>query len=99
MAENYMQDQNVRGYYDRWIHRETLIDHASDRERFYKFVKACVDYAGHKNLRRKLDTSILRLSLYDDLHSRYSEKAYDDITHEIVVLFEEVRDYEDTPFP
>ena len=99
MAEHYMKDDNVRKYYDKWITSPTLLDHPADRERFYKFVKASVDYAGHQNVRRNLDPSILRLHLYDDLHDRYSEEFYDDITHQIIDLFEHLLDYEDTAFP
>ena len=99
MAENYMGDKNVRNYYDKWISGPTLLDHPMDRERFYKFVKACVGYAGHGNLRRKLSTSILSSHLFDDLHSKYSEKDYDEIKHKIIALFEELLDYEDTAFP
>lgn len=99
MAEHYINDETVRKYYDMWISGPTLLDHPSDRERFYKFVKAGVSYAGHENVGRKLDTSILRLHLYDDLHDRCSEEYYDEITHEIIALFEHLLDYEDTAFP
>jgi len=97
--KNYMQDQDVRGYYDRWRKSPTLLDHPNDIEKFYKFVKKCVSFAGHKDTRKKLDTSILRLHLYDDLHGKYSEDYYDKITHEIIVLFEHLLEYEDTTLP
>ena len=99
MAKYYMDDENVRKYYDRWISSPTLLEHPTDKESFYKFVKACIGYAGHGNVVRKLDTSILRLHLYDDLHDRYSEEYYDEITHKIIVLFERLLNYEDTAFP
>ena len=99
MAKHYMDDDNVRKYYDMWISSPTLLDHPMDEKRFYKFVKACIDYAGHENVARKLDTSILRLHLYDDLHDRCSKEYYDEITHKIIVLFEHLPNYEDTAFP
>ncbi len=98
MAEHYMDDEVVKKYYTAWINSPTLLDHPMDTERFFRFVKACVAYAGHGNLLGKLDTSILRLHL-EDLHSKYSEEAYDDITHRIIVLFESILEYEDTDLP
>ena len=95
MAENYMRDQNIRQYYDFWIKGPTPLEHSLDRERFYKFVKACVSYAGGEDVQKKISPSYLRLHLYDDLHNIYSEKAYDEITHQIIVLFESLLEYED----
>ena len=106
MAENYMKDATVRGYYDRWIKTSlpdpgtpTPLGHPTDYYMFYAFVKACVQWAGHKDLRRRLDTSILRLHLYDDLHGRYTEEGYDLITSDIIILFENLVDYEATGYP
>ena len=97
MAENYMADPNVRKYYDRW--KTSPTSHPLDMRNFYKFVKACVQFAGHEDVRKKLDTSILRLHLYDAFHEQYSEENYDKFTHKIIVLFETLLDYEDTTFP
>jgi len=96
MVDNYMKDQNVNECYDMWINSPTLLDHGLDRERFYRFVKACVKYAGYQNIRKKIDTSILRTSLYNDLHEKCSQEGYDDITSEIVELFESLLEYEET---
>ena len=41
----------IKEYYDKWINGPTLLDHKLDRERFYRFVKACVNYAGSQNIR------------------------------------------------
>ncbi|MBA7574134.1 hypothetical protein ES708_15936 [subsurface metagenome] len=102
MAENYMKDEKVRRYYDFWI-KSALPDpgspnplgHPSDRRNFYAFVKACIQFAEHKDVRRKLSIDLLEAHLYDDLHGRYTEKGYDLIKHEIIALFENLLDYED----
>jgi len=99
MTENYMQDANVKKYFDRWINTPTPLGHPSDTRRFYQFVKACVDYAGHPNLSRKLSIHSLKLSLYDALHDKYPETAYENLVNEIVILFEHLIDYEDTVYP
>jgi len=99
MTENYMQDDNVKKYFNQWINSPTPLGHPFDTRRFYQFVKACVDYAGRPNLRRKLSIDILKLSLYDALHDKYSEKAYENLGDEIVILFEHIIDYEDTVYP
>ena len=106
MAENYMKDKTVRIYYDRWIETSlpdpgtpTPLGHPTDYYMFYAFVKACVQWAEHEDLRRKLDTSILRLHLYDDLHHRYTEEGYVLIRDKIIVLFEQLVDYEATGPP
>ena len=99
MTEHFMDDQSVKKHYDTWIKGATLLDHLLDRQRFYRFVKACVAYAGHQNVRGKLDTSILRLHLYDDLHGTRSEEAYDETSRPIIALFEDLLEYEDTAFP
>jgi len=96
MVDNYMKDQNIKEYYDKWINGPTLLDHKLDRERFYRFVKACVNYAGCQNIRRKIDTQILKAFLYDDLHGKCSQEGYEDITSEIVELFESLLEYEET---
>ena len=97
MGENYMKDPVVREHYEKWVHREVpLGTNKLDREYFYRFVKACVRYAGKGNLRRKLDTDLLKLSLYDDWRERYPEKVYDEMIYKAAVLFETLLSYEDT---
>ncbi len=95
MAENYMADETVKKYYRRWINSPTLLGHPSDTRNFYQFVKACVQFAEHKDVRRKLSIDLLKAHLYDDLHDKYSEEAYDLIRNEIIVLFENILGYED----
>lgn len=96
-AKNYMNDVTIRKYYQRWALSPTI--HAADMENFYKFVKACVRFVGHGDLGRKLDISHLRAHLYDSFHDKYTREDYDEFTHKIVVLFEHLRDYEDTTLP
>jgi len=95
--ENYMIDETVRKYYEAWARSPTT--HPLDRQRFYQFVKACINHVGHGDLGRKLDISYLKLSLYDSFHDEYNEEYYDEFVHDIAVLFEHLRDYEDTAFP
>ena len=99
MAENYMNDQNVRDYYDRWIHSPTLLDHVMDRERFYMFVKACVNYVGHPDVAKKINLEFLRDQLFDDFCDGRTDKAYEGIKHKIISLFEILIEYENTPSP
>jgi hypothetical protein len=96
-VKNYMDDETVRKYYQTWALSPTT--HPMDMEKFYKFVKACVRFAGHEDLGRKLDITYLRAHLYDSFHDKYTEEYYDKFTHKIVVLFEHLRDYEDTTLP
>jgi len=104
MAENYMKDSNVRQYYNFWINGPTLFEHIRDRERFYKFVKAVVNWAGgresqgSRELQKKIDTSFLALHIYDSFHDKYSEEYYDKLKHEILVEFEKLIEYEDTEY-
>ena len=99
--KNYMQDQDVRSYYDRWVKSPTLFDHRRDRERFFKFVKACINYVGKGNTFKKLDIDTLKLHLDDDLAKlrRENYEAYDNTKHEIVSLFQTLLEYEDTELP
>jgi len=101
MSKNYMEDQNVRAYYDVWIHGPTLFEHSFDREQFYKFVKACINYVGRGKVFEKLDRDILRLKLYDDFKKLREEnyEAYENIKHKIIVEFETLLEYEDAAFP
>jgi len=97
MADNYMQDSTVYNYYRHWIACfPNLLGHSLDRESFYRFVKACIQYTEGKNIIRELDTSILRDHLYDDLRDKCSADGYEDITSEIIILFERLIQYENT---
>lgn len=97
----FMKDKTVSKYYTNWIDRPTALSkHVLDEQRFYKFVKACVEFAKHNDLDKKLDMGYLRLSLYNSLQNKQINDEYrDEITHEIVAKFELLRDYEATAFP
>lgn len=95
--ENYMADKNVKTYYEVWA--RSPYKHPLDMERFYKFVKVCVNCVGRGHLGRKLDVSYLEASLYDSFRGNHNEESWDKFRHEIVVLFEHLRDYEDTELP
>ena len=88
---NYMKDDTVKKYYEKWAFSPTT--HAMDRENFYKFVKACL------RIDKRLDIDYLKLSLYDSFREKYDEKYYDEFTHDIVVLFEQLRDFANTSLP
>jgi len=88
---NYMNDATVRQYYDRWELDPTLL--GRNRFDFYKFVKACF------NVDTKLDIEYLKASLYDSFHEKYDEKTYDEFVGEVVILFEHLRDFQNTSLP
>ena len=96
--KNYMQDQDVRDYYDKWINSPTLLDHPMDKERFYQFVKACISHVGKGELLKKLGIDILKTYLCDDLkilrEGNYAK--YEDTVGEIVSLFQTLLEYEDS---
>ncbi len=99
MAENYMKNETVRKYYEGWIDIPTAFTgHFTDEERFYKFVKACVQFARGGDIRRILDTSILRSSLIDSFssHGEMSESVYRNESDKIILRFEELVRYEAT---
>jgi len=88
---NYMKDETVRNYYEKWALNPTLL--GWDRENFNKFVKACF------RVDKQLDIDYLRLALYDSFHDQYDEGDYVKFTGDVVVLFEQLRDYENTTLP
>lgn len=98
MSENYMKDKNVKQYYDFWVKGPTLFEHSLDRERFYKFVKSVVNWAGGKEVQKKVDHQYLKLHLYDDFHDKYSEEYYDNLQRDIMVKVESLLEYEDTDY-
>ena len=85
---NYMKDAMVRQYYEWWILNP--VTHGHDKEKFYKFVKACL------NVDKRLDISYLKLALYDSFYKIYEEEYYDRFQSDIVILFEHLRDFANT---
>ncbi|MFC2017248.1 hypothetical protein ACFLUD_02410 [Chloroflexota bacterium] len=88
---NFMEDKQVQDYYQMWA--KSPRTHPTDKEWFYKFVKACL------KLDKKLDISYLKLALYDSFHNKYDEKYYDEYTSDIIILFEHLRDFANTTIP
>ena len=88
---NYMNDQAVRKYYNQW----ELLPQLTGWEKtvFYKFVKACL------GVDRKLDIDYLKGALYDSFHEKYHDSTYDNFKHEVIVLFETLRDFANTDLP
>ena len=101
MAERFIDDKTVREHFDRWMASPTLFDHPSDREHFYKFVKASVNYARQRSnkLWDQINMTVLEANLYDVLRNKYSQKNWEDILHKIKSKFENLIFYENTPFP
>ena len=99
MKTNYYMHELIKKYYTRWINGPTLMEHVLDRERFYRFVKACIRYSRHWKAREDIHGSWLRYFLERDLSRRYSEQYLDEIIHEIVVLFEHILEFNKTSFP
>ena len=89
---NYMEDDTVKKYYKKWALYPTST-HILDRQNFYKLVKACL------SVDKRLDIDYLKLALYDSFHEKYDEKYYDEFKHEIIVLFEHLRDFTNTTLP
>ena len=91
---NHKMPELIEKYYKGWIKWPTLLQAHPDRERFYRFVKACIRYS-----RRNIDTGWLRYFLERDLAKRYSEQYRDEIIAEILILFERILDFNKTSFP
>ena len=88
---DYMKDATVREYYHRWELNPTIS--GQNRLDFYKFVKACF------KVDTRLDIDYLKPALYDSFHEQYDEKRYDEFIHRVVILFEHLRDFQNTSLP
>ena len=67
MMENYMLDPVVRQYYDRWMESPTCFGYPYDAQRFYQFVKACVDWAEKNGFGKNLDIDFFKDVLIDEV--------------------------------
>ena len=92
--KNYYMPELIEKYYKGWINGPTLLEDRLDRDRLYRFVKACIRYS-----RRHIDTGWLRHFLKRDLAKRYSEQYRDEIIMEILILFEHIINFNKTSFP
>lgn len=90
----YKMSPRIVTYYRHWINSPTLFNHPCDRERFYKFVKACIRFS-----RKKLVGQWLRYFLEKDLPYKFKDKDF--IETEIqkaVSLFHTLIEFSETPF-
>jgi hypothetical protein len=99
METEYYMHELIAKYYRVCINGPTLLDHYLDRERFFRFVKACIRYSKHWNAKQDMHGSWLRYFLERDLSARYNEQHQDKIIHEIIVLFENILEFNKTTFP
>jgi hypothetical protein len=100
MKTNYYMHELIEKYYRVWINGPTLMEHSLDRDRFYRFVKACIRYSKHWNAKQDIHGSWLRYFLERDLPKRYTNKQFrEKIIREIVILFEDILDFNKTLFP
>jgi len=85
----------VRKYYSAWLRGAALFEHPLDRDRFYRFVKACTTYS-----RQELHGEWLRYFLEIDLQKRYpDERSREQVVIEAVVLFEHILNFNKVSFP
>ena len=95
VAVKYRMPKLIGKYYLVWINGPTLLEHPLDRDRFHRFVKACIRYS-----RRELDEGWLRYFLERDLQKRYSNAQYrEELITEAVVLFRLILDFNRASFP
>lgn len=100
MRTKYYMHKLIKKYYRVWINGPALMEHNLDRDRFYRFVKACTRYSRHWNAKQKIDVEWLRYFLERDLPKRYKNKQYrDEIIKEILTLFGDILDFNRTLFP
>lgn len=81
-------------YYESWINSTTLLDDHSDRERFYRFAKACVRYG-----RTIRNGQWLRHFLERDLAKKFVKEYTEYEIQRAVSLFDHLIDYHRVNFP
>lgn len=62
MGTEYRMPKLIEKYYLAWVNGPTLLEHALDKDRFLRFVKACIRYS-----RQALHEGWLRYFLERDL--------------------------------
>lgn len=102
LGNNFMNDESINKTYNQWIHSPTLFQHWLDRDRFYRFVKACVLYV--KEIRfvkkevawRELKIELLEKRLEVDFAElkKNNFHHYEKVTLEIVSNFEFLIEWE-----
>jgi len=79
----------IEKYYLAWVNGPALLEHPLDKDRFFRFVKACISYS-----RQTLHEGWLRYFLERDLQKRYANEEYRErIIIEAVILFKAILDF------
>jgi len=94
MKTSYKMPEMIQKYYRAWINGRTLLEDYADRERFYKFIKACRRYA-----RQNIDVEWLHYFLERDMRKGYNERYRDESINKILVLFSHILEFNKTIFP
>jgi len=85
----------IEKYYLAWLNGATLLEHPLDRDRFFRFIKACIRYS-----RQGLHEGWLRYFLERDLCERYTDSEYrEKIISEVIIVFQHVLDFNKVSFP
>lgn len=88
---NYMENERVRSYYDKWTVTPLLTQQYA--EYFYKFVKACLE------VDKRPSIEYLKSALYDSFHDTYDPENYVEFDSEVIEVFERCRDFANTTLP
>lgn len=95
MMAKYRMSNLVRKYYSARLSGGTLFEHPLDRDRFFRFVKACITYS-----RQELHGEWLRYFLERGLQERYpDERSREQVVIEAVILFEHILNFNKVSFP
>jgi len=94
MKARYKMPKLIEKYYRAWINDRTLLEIYNDRERFYKFIKACRRYA-----RQNIDVEWLHYFLERDICKCNNKQYRDEIIHKILLLFFNILEFNKTVFP
>ncbi len=95
IATKYQMPKLIEKYYLVWVNGPTLLEHPLDKDRFFRFVKACIKYS-----RRALREGWLRYFLERDLQRRYANDKYrEQLIVETVILFQNILDFNKVSFP
>ena len=95
MEAKYRMPKLIEKYYLVWVNGPTLLEHPLDRDRFFRFVKACIRYS-----RQELHEGWLRYFLERDLQKRYTNEQYrEQLISEVVILFQHILDFNKVGFP
>ena len=95
MGTKYQMPKLIKRYYLAWVNGPTLLEHPLDRDRFFRFVKACIRYS-----RQEVHEAWLRYFLEKDLQKRYTNEQYrEQLIIEVIILFQAILDFNKVSFP